>query len=180
MEGEDGGHELYEMNGGGDIGGFDMGAVEVERDATGRQHSMAIPSNCRCHTRKLAASTLSRFTYAGMFDALAEEHEEECDDNGSGTDMGKAAELMPDSKAQPRVQCEVNAIEKAAHKQLGKGKITIDSGAAESVMPAEMLKEVPQESVGSRNGTVYIAANGGRMPNMGEKKVNFVSQGGIS
>ena len=44
-------------------------------------------------------------------------------------------------------------------------------------MPAEMLKEVQlRESEGSRRGTQYVAANGGKMPNLGEKKVHFLTE----
>ena len=56
---------------------------------------------------------------------------------------------------------------------------TLDSGAAESVLPKDMLKEVPlKESKGSRSGLNYVAANGGRMPNLGEKNVNFRTKDG--
>ena len=67
-------------------------------------------------------------------------------------------------------------------KPIGTGKITIDSGAAESVMPADMLSEVKLvPSEGSRNGIHYVAANGGRMPNLGEKQVHFQTpEGGES
>ena len=67
----------------------------------------------------------------------------------------------------------------AVDSSLGRGKITIDSGAAESVMPVDMLKEIQlRESEGSRKGISYIAANGGRMPNMGERKVHFKTDTG--
>lgn len=60
-----------------------------------------------------------------------------------------------------------------------KGRITIDSGAAESVMPADMLKDIPlHESDGSRKGISYVAAKGGRMPNLGEKRVRFKTKDG--
>jgi hypothetical protein len=54
----------------------------------------------------------------------------------------------------------------------GKGKITIDSGAAESVMPKDMLPNEPK-----RSGVRYVAANGARMENQGEKKVRFKKGG---
>ena len=62
----------------------------------------------------------------------------------------------------------------ATHRSLERGRITVDSGAAESVMPRELLKEVQlKESEGSKNGVSYRAANGTRMPNYGEKRVEF-------
>lgn len=60
----------------------------------------------------------------------------------------------------------------------GKGKITIDSGAAESVMPKNMLENEPVvEGQAKRNGVKYVAANGARMENQGEKKVRFKKPG---
>ncbi len=51
-----------------------------------------------------------------------------------------------------------------------KGKITNDSGAAESVMPANALQHIKaSESPGSHAGLCYVAADGGKMPNLGEK-----------
>ncbi len=60
----------------------------------------------------------------------------------------------------------------------GKGEITIDSGAAESVMPATMLPGEPAvEGDAQRAGVQYVAANGAAMPNRGEKLVKFKSTG---
>ena len=62
-----------------------------------------------------------------------------------------------------------------------RGKITVDSGAAESVWPDGLLPEVEtRPSAGSKKGVNYIAANGSRMPNMGEKKVKFKTKDGIN
>ena len=58
--------------------------------------------------------------------------------------------------------------------QPARGKITVDSGAAESVWPEDLLPEVmTRPSVGSRAGVNYVAANGQKMPNLGEKKIQF-------
>ena len=66
------------------------------------------------------------------------------------------------------------ASKRQKKKTIGTGKITVDSGAAESVLPMDMLKEIQlKESKGSKAGVQYIAANGGRMPNLGEKQVHF-------
>ena len=68
---------------------------------------------------------------------------------------------------------------KKQSKVICKGKITVDSGAAESVLPADMLTEIKlQESEGSKNGVQYVAANGAIMPNLGEKRVRFKTQDG--
>ena len=56
----------------------------------------------------------------------------------------------------------------------GKGKITIDSGAGESVMPKEMLpNEELVEGLAKKSGVRYVAANGSKMDNYGEKRVRF-------
>ena len=48
----------------------------------------------------------------------------------------------------------------------GKGEITIDSGAAESVMPKGMLLNEPTiEGLATKNRVMYVAANGARMEN---------------
>ena len=55
-------------------------------------------------------------------------------------------------------------------KKLVKGKVTVDSGAGESVWPEGVLgapDEVGSQSVG------FVAANGSKMRNLGKKKVVF-------
>ena len=63
-------------------------------------------------------------------------------------------------------------------KPAGRGKITIDSGAAESVLPADMLpNEALVEGEARKKGVRYVAANGGKMDNLGEKRVRFRRNG---
>ena len=65
----------------------------------------------------------------------------------------------------------------------GKGKVTIDSGAAESVMPKGMLDREPlMEGEAKRMGAKYVAADGAKMENYGEKKIRFRKEclGGIN
>ena len=72
------------------------------------------------------------------------------------------------------METEKAAVRKKKMKGIGRGKITIDSGAAESVMPARMLPEVPMHrSSEEKMSTRYTAANGGQLYNEGEKKVYF-------
>ncbi len=60
----------------------------------------------------------------------------------------------------------------------GRGKIAIDSGAAESVMPKGMLPNEPAvEGDANRSGVKYVAANGARMDNAGEEKAKFKRDG---
>ena len=66
-------------------------------------------------------------------------------------------------------------------KQWTGGKIIVDSGAAESVWPEGLMPVIQTKpSVGSQTGVTYIAANGNRMPNLGEKKVHFKSKDGLN
>ena len=63
-------------------------------------------------------------------------------------------------------------------KEAGRGSITFDSGAAESVLPKNMLPNEPiVEGEAKRRGVKYVAANGGKMENIGEKKVKFKRAG---
>ena len=56
--------------------------------------------------------------------------------------------------------------------------ITIDSGAAEFVLPRNTLpNESTVEGEAKRRGVKYVAANGGKMENIGEKKVKFKESG---
>ena len=60
----------------------------------------------------------------------------------------------------------------------GTGRITIDSSAAESVLPVGMLPgEETVEDESKRKGVRYVAANGGKMENHGEKRVRFRRNG---
>lgn len=63
---------------------------------------------------------------------------------------------------------------KAKLKSAGRGRITIDSGAAESVLPAGLLPgEALREGNAKKAGVTYMAACGTAMQNHGEKRVRF-------
>ena len=74
---------------------------------------------------------------------------------------------------------EVNGVDPRQQKTVrlkraGRGKISVDSGAAENVMPKEMVPDEPLvPSEGSKNGTRYIAAGGQELKNYGEKNIKF-------
>ena len=56
-------------------------------------------------------------------------------------------------------------------------KLTIDSGAAEHVVPTDLIPpELIDESEGQRKGVHYRAANGARIPNRGEKQVTLITR----
>ena len=57
-----------------------------------------------------------------------------------------------------------------------KGKITVDRGAAESVWPADMVRE--EEELEQKEGMIgFVAANGSPMQNYGRKVAKFVNIG---
>ena len=66
---------------------------------------------------------------------------------------------------------EVNVVDEK--KNIGKN--TIDSGAAENVLSRNYL---PENSSAQR-GACFIAANGTRMENLGEKRVYFEATDGV-
>ena len=83
-------------------------------------------------------------------------------------------------KSAPAPEQDVNAVDGNDFRQGKRGRITMDSGAAESVIPLDMLQEVPtRSSPRSCAGTHCIVASGGRMPNLGEKHVKFRTGEGL-
>ena len=77
-------------------------------------------------------------------------------------DVGGLEVLMPDRAAQVCRQ----------------GKVTIDSGATESVMPKGMRDRQPLvEGEAKRMGVKYVAANGAKMDKYFEKKIRFKKEG---
>ena len=57
--------------------------------------------------------------------------------------------------------------------------LTVDSGAADHVIPSGWLKCLEiLESIGSRMGVTYVAASGTRTPNQGEQRVGFMTREG--
>ena len=67
----------------------------------------------------------------------------------------------------------------AKWKRLRRG-ITVDSGAANNVMPRRMVrhKNKIRASPASKAGVVYVAANNGRIPNEGEVDFEFTTEAG--
>jgi len=57
--------------------------------------------------------------------------------------------------------------------------VTVDSGSADHVAPEEEFSSSPlEESEGSKKGRRYIAANGQRVPNLGQRKVEMSTEDG--
>ena len=73
-------------------------------------------------------------------------------------------------------EIEINNFEiSGENKKLVRGKVTIGSGAGESVWPAGELGGPDDRGQASDVG--FIAANGSKMPNLGKKKVVFKKNG---
>ena len=82
---------------------------------------------------------------------------------------------------QPATSVDVNVLDTKGPENKRKGIIAIDSRAAESVIPPGTFEEVSiKESAGSRAGFCYIAANGGKTHNMGEKHTKFRTKEGMN
>ena len=57
--------------------------------------------------------------------------------------------------------------------------LTVDSGAADHVMPISWLTWIIMTmSLGALRGLHYVSASGGRLPNLGERKVEFLTEEG--
>eukprot|EP00973_Karenia_brevis_P003725 514899-Karenia_brevis.AAC.1 len=58
--------------------------------------------------------------------------------------------------------------------------VTVDSGAADSVAPEDQcVGYATRSTAASKAGMNYIAANGKKIPNLGEKVISAVTQEGI-
>lgn len=65
------------------------------------------------------------------------------------------------------------------HEQGEELDMTVDSGAADTVIPTGRLPHVPEEpSSASRKGLTYTAASGHRMPNRGQQRVTGTTSDG--
>jgi hypothetical protein len=87
-------------------------------------------------------------------------------------------EKMPKKQTQG-MQRKSQALEiNALQGEKKKSKITIDSGAEESVWPIDQVDEGDLvETEASRNDIGFVAANGARMKNYGALKVDFENEG---
>ena len=91
--------------------------------------------------------------------------------------------ILGELKAQrEQSQESINMMSKAEPEMHGsweKIRAVIDSGANAPVMPPAFGKAYPvQESPGSRSGDAYMAANGGIIPNLGQKLLPIVTKEG--
>ena len=91
--------------------------------------------------------------------------------NGTVTTNAKTMEIMTLGAQEKPKADNMRAV--------GKGRITIDSGAAESVIPKEMLAGLVPTRESPMKGTVYTAADGGQMWNYGCKQLHFRSAGEV-
>ena len=83
------------------------------------------------------------------------------------------------------VDKEKNIVKKIKSKLMNMMKIkrglTVDSGAADHVMPMGWLPTLlfaMVQSLGSRSGLHYVAADGTRIPNLGQQLVKFMTLDG--
>ena len=81
---------------------------------------------------------------------------------------------LSEGQAKEEVKHHIMAVEKGCEEI--DGKIIIDSGAADSVMPEDMLNEV-FPLMPKKEGLRFVAANGAVINNYGRRNVAFKSRG---
>ena len=160
-----------------DYGGNELsiGGVECE---TCEHEDWATVDGKRAHEmwRTCRARSPTGVALRNRFEALVElEDREEVNSITMGADaVGSvgALEVLPPEKT-------IGGVGSTGRlRPAGKGKVTIDSGAAESVMPRGMLQREPLvEGDAKKAGVRYVAANGSKMDNYGEKRVRFKREG---
>ena len=70
--------------------------------------------------------------------------------------------------------CAINGTPKASFQKYRKIQILVDSGAAENVLPPDLLPDYEiQEGEARKNGVKYMTADGNEIPNLGELDVPF-------
>ena len=102
------------------------------------------------------------------------------DDGGRGVVDKETLSLEVMEPEVNEVQNDPTQFKKRAKlKSAGHGEITIDSGAADSVLPAATVPGEPLvEGCAKKAGVKYLAACGTSMPNRGEKNVKFEAKDG--
>jgi hypothetical protein len=161
IEQDIGGMEVFRFN------EWDIGGMEVLNDDEWDIGDGKVLKSDIGGTKALRFEALPGLAVKNHFQALARDEDEEeiyigiLEVEGGERDVKQVSQVKPGKLV-----------------FAGKGKITIDSGAAESVMPKEMLPNEPAlEGQAKRSGVRYVAANGARMENHGEKKVRFKKGG---
>ena len=74
------------------------------------------------------------------------------------------------------VQSRFSALQEVSESETLEGKITIDSGAADSVMPMDTLKGV-YPLLPKKEGVRFCAANGQTIQNYGRRQIAFRAKG---
>ena len=105
-------------------------------------------------------------------------------------------EVISKRKAQPAARCsrgccgQLNSIDRAPKANVGeineveagwgKIKVQVDSGAIDTVAPKNVAKKFElKETPASRRGVGFVAANGSKIQNYGERKVTGYTDEGV-
>ena len=136
-----------------EISGFEVSALDCP---TSPSPTIAVSTGCQNLSKQLYTPVVQGLTTYNSFEVLGEASNEEGED-----------------------ERDVNVLDAGTVHCMGPGKITVDSGAAESVMPTGFMSSQPLEpSPASKKHARYIAANGSVMHNAGQKKINFQTKDG--
>ena len=91
--------------------------------------------------------------------------------------------MLPESDGLAQVvpTPERNSQRRAAEQIPSPGGAAIDSAAVDNVMPSRMLGHIPRRpSARSKAGRHYVAANDQEIRNLGERKVQFQTDDGLT
>ena len=138
------------------------------------RHRSSKSRGCKCKPRgPLTASFMKGVRMSDRYGAISDEDEYESD---RCLELN-AVESQRENKNN-REECGIFALEGKVKKM--PRPLCIDSGAAKSVMPSTWLPEyVAKESEASKAGVYYVAANGEKLPDKGEKCLNVITDEGM-
>ena len=136
-------------------------------------------AQCRSSVNRVAEEDVEAMTEVGGVWTVASVGCLPCDQLGNPPGLtgkhvevwNKYSELALDEEPAYEINAVTAQIGGKKYVAVGKGKITVDSGAEESVMPAKMLPEEPTKTPQKKKR--FVAANGGEMNHYGEKDVKF-------
>ena len=167
-------NELLEENG---IPIAGMKASGAASDSPLKSCGTKRPRTLLAEMKDKVVSSIAGLTFAEKASLCRDKYLAEISANGGGgqasgggqTSFAEAISRLED----PRLQ--INEV----HNQWQLLSVAVDSGAAETVIPYNLIKGYPvRETDASRNGLNYASATGDPIPNLGEQKLPLLMQEG--
>ena len=102
----------------------------------------------------------------------------------AGVKLQNKYEVLEEDVGALVLETEANQVmmmtSESAHDGWRRVTVTVDSGSADHVAPEEEFAATPlEESEGSKKGRRYIAANGQKVPNLGQRVVKMATDDGL-